>query len=106
MADSILGLSHEHVELVHAADKCGLGGGAVITLLQQLGQTLGPVVAQILIQALQNRNKMGAAPGAGLDVTLIKKLLVATISSHKADVLSFLNDQESALLDLIVQKLS
>jgi hypothetical protein len=111
MSDAVLSLSHEHIDLCHKADKCGLGGGAIISLIQQLGPVIGPLIGQILTSVLQNRNQnpnnmpMGVAMG-GIDVTVMKKLLAGLITVHRDDILGFLNDQEKALLDLVVQKLS
>jgi hypothetical protein len=110
-------LKAEHQPIFHQAEKLGVGGGTLLTLWQ----ILGPAAIQVILKVLAQYGT-GGAPVVGaaspvqvtgslgallpFDLPTLKALLVSIVSSHEADIITWLSVEEKALLDMAIQKLS
>lgn len=103
--DTHLSLAAEHHDLVKLGAGAGIGSGLIIQLIQQFG----PMLAKLLIDLIMKKNAAvglkASAPGS-IDFSLIKGLIAGLLTSYRGQVITFLDTEENALLDMIIGKLS
>jgi hypothetical protein len=103
--DTILCAANHH-ELVKLGIGGGMAGGLVIELIKQFG----PALAKMLIEMLLKKKadpKFGAAFGSSaFDLTMVKALLATLLTNYRGQLMTWLDEQENKLLDLILQKLA
>lgn len=103
--DTHLSLAAEHHDLLKLGATGGIGAGLIIQLIQQFGPTL----AKMLIDLILKKNAatgLKATPAGSIDFSLIKGLIAGLLTSYRGQVITFLDTEENALLDLIIGKLS